>query len=404
MAEGAAPGYRWVVLGVGMTAQASISALQLGLPAIAPEIRDQYDLTLAGIGALLAASTVGIIVTLLAWGALADRIGERAVIGIGLTGAAGALLLASRTDTAGGLAACLVAAGAFGSSANAASGRAVVAWFGPDQRGFALGLRHMSTPLGGAIAALLLPVAVHAGGVPAAMVALAGACAVGALAAVVGLRRAEPALDALDGLDDPPPRAGPLRDPAIWRLSLGTASVVLAQLSLLSFTALYLHEERGWSVGAAAAALALVQLGGAGSRVLAGIWSDRAGVRIRPLRTLALAAAATTLIAALLVPAPDGATAAALVVAGILTMAGNGVSFAAAAEMAGPARVGTALGLQNTVLFVAVAIAPPVFGLAVGALSWAAAFALAAACPLVGWWILGPLAARERRQTAAAVG
>ncbi len=103
-------------------------------------------------------------------------------------------------------------------------------------------------------------------------------------------------------------------------------------------------------------------------------------------------------------PAPDGATAVALVVAGILTMAGNGVSFAAAAEMAGPSRVGTALGLQNTVLFVAVAIAPPAFGLAVGALSWAAAFALAAACPLVGWWILGPLAARERRQTAAVVG
>ena len=47
-------------------------------------------------------------------------------------------------------------------------------------------------------------------------------------------------------------------------------------------------------------------------------------------------------------------------------MAGNGVSFAAAAEMAGPARVGTALGLQNTVLAVAVAIAPPAFGATVG--------------------------------------
>ncbi len=51
-------------------------------------------------------------------------------------------------------------------------------------------------------------------------------------------------------------------------------------------------------------------------------------------------------------------------------MAGNGVSFAAAAEMAGAARVGTALGLQNTILFVAVAVAPPVFGAAVGLTSW----------------------------------
>ena len=53
--EGGAAGYRWVVLAVGMTAQASISALQLGLPAVAPEIRAEFDLSLAATGALLAA-------------------------------------------------------------------------------------------------------------------------------------------------------------------------------------------------------------------------------------------------------------------------------------------------------------------------------------------------------------
>ena len=81
-----------------------------------------------------------------------------------------------------------------------------------------------------------------------------------------------------------------------------------------------------------------------------------------------------------------------LVVAGIVVMAGNGVSFAAAAEMAGPGRVGTALGLQNTILFAAVAAASPLFGAAVGLLSWPAAFALASLCPLAGWVTLGPLA------------
>ncbi|WP_217922329.1 MFS transporter [Miltoncostaea oceani] len=387
------------MLAVGMTAQAGISAVQLGLPAVAPEIRDEYGLSLAATGALLAASTVGIIATLLAWGALADRIGERAVIGIGLSGAAGALALASLSDTAVGLGACLVLAGAFGSSANAASGRAVVAWFGPRQRGFALGLRHMSTPLGGAVAAALLPLAVHAGGLSAALLALAGACLVGALAAGLGLRRPDAPAAAVD---DPPPTAGPLRDPAIWRLSLGTASVVLAQISLLSFLALYLHEERGWSVGAAALTLAVVQVGGAVARVAAGAWSDRVGSRLGPLRLLAASGAATLGLAAAVLGGPDGLAAAALVVAGVLTMAGNGVSFAAAAEMAGAGRVGTALGLQNTILFVAVALAPPLFGGAVGLLSWPAAFGLAALCPLVGWWVLGPLAARERRPGAAA--
>ena len=94
-----------------MTAQAGISALQLGLPAVAPQIRDEFGLSLAATGALLAAATLGIIATLLAWGALADRIGERAVIAAGLTGAALALMVASRADSAPALGACLVAAG-----------------------------------------------------------------------------------------------------------------------------------------------------------------------------------------------------------------------------------------------------------------------------------------------------
>ena len=86
-----------------MIAQGSFAALLLGLAAIAEEIRDELGLSLAAVGAILAAPTFGSIATVLAWGALADRIGERAVIGIGLSGAAGALALASLTDTALGL-------------------------------------------------------------------------------------------------------------------------------------------------------------------------------------------------------------------------------------------------------------------------------------------------------------
>ena len=60
----------------------------------------------------------------------------------------------------------------------------MVAWFGPRQRGLALGLRHMSTPLGGAVAAALLPLAAARGGLSATLLALSGACLVGAAAAV----------------------------------------------------------------------------------------------------------------------------------------------------------------------------------------------------------------------------
>lgn len=377
-----------------MVAQAGISAVQLGLPAIAPELRAELGLSLAGVGALLAAPSLGIILTLLAWGALADRIGERAVIGIGLSGAAAALLAAASTESAWSMGACLVLAGALGSAANAASGRAVVAWFPASQRGFALGWRHMSTPLGGAMAALSLPFAADAGGVGAALVALAFACALGALAGIILIRAPRTPGAA------PAPRAererGPLRDGGIWRLSLGTGAVVLCQLALLSFVALYLHDERGWSVGAAAGALAVIQLTGAASRVAAGAWSDRIRSRLVPLRILALAAAVILSAATLLLSLPGPAGPVLLIVAAVVAMAGNGISFAAASEMVGPRRVGTALGLQNTVLFCAVVIAPPAFGLLVGAIGWTGAFAVAACCPVVGWVTLGPLRGRLR--------
>ena len=47
----------------------------------------------------------------------------------------------------------LVFAGGAGASVNAASGRAVMSWFEPSQRGLALGIRQTALPLGGAAAA-----------------------------------------------------------------------------------------------------------------------------------------------------------------------------------------------------------------------------------------------------------
>ena len=114
--------------------------------------------------------------------------------------------------------------------------------------------------------------------------------------------------------------------------------------------------------------------------------------------------------AALLVDAPLTVLLPILVTAGVLTMSWNGLSFTAAAEMAGRAQAGTALGLQGTVMRGLSAGAGVGFGALVAATSWPAGFALLALFPLAGWWVLRPLAdeeedrilARERRLAAAA--
>ena len=72
-------------------------------------------------------------------------------------------------------------------------------------------------------------------------------------------------------------------------------------------------------------------------------------------------------------------------------MSWNGLAVAATVETAGPTRRGAALGLQQTVIGVAVVLAPLLFAQLVDATSWRAGFALAAAAPLVAVLILRPL-------------
>src|SRR5262249_40042701 len=151
-------------------------------------------------------------------------------------------------------------AGALAGCTSIASGRAVMGWFGRHERGLALGVRQMAVPLGGAVGALTLPALADAGGVEAALLALAGFRAAGALAC--GLSFRDPGARSRSRVSAP----APLRDGRIWRLGIASALYVVSQISVISFTVLFLHEHRHVATAAAAGVLAAMQIGGAASR------------------------------------------------------------------------------------------------------------------------------------------
>jgi sugar phosphate permease len=382
--------YRWVVLLVALFAQAAFATVLHGLPSIAPILRLRYGLSLPALGAVLASTSLGMLVTLLAWGTLADRFGERRVIASGLIIAALALAAVAGAAAASSLAIGLAVAGTGGASANAASGRAVLGWFDASERGLALGIRQMALPLGGAAGSLMLPQVVLRFGVAPALLMLAILCLSAATAAALFLR--EP-----PGGDPHLSQASPtpLRDRRVWRLSAVGALLVLVQFSLLSFLVVYLHEQGRFGVALAAGTLAILQLGSAGARVLVGWWSDRWRRRIRPLLLMTVAMVITLLGAA--------ATAwvlpvelAFLFLSGLLAFSWNGLAFTATAEYASRGRSGTALGLQNTVLALSGALAPPLFGTIVAGASWQIGFLALAGCAAGGLLLLQPLAKAER--------
>jgi MFS family permease len=137
--------------------------------------------------------------------------------------------------------------------------------------------------------------------------------------------------------------------------------------------------------------LAGVQVVAAAMRIGGGRWSDRLGSRVRPLRIVGYASAITLAVAAAVLSAPLAVLVPAFVLAGGLSMAWNGLSFTAAAEIAGRTRSGAALGMQQSALAAAGALVPPAFAAVVAASSWRLGFAAAAAFPLAGVALLRPL-------------
>jgi sugar phosphate permease len=279
-------------------------------------------------------------------------------------------------------------AGASGASVQSASGRAVMQWFPPRQRGLALGIRQTAIPLSGFAVSIAMPWILHAGGVAWGLGALGVFCLAGALVGAAVLRegpeREEP---------DRTPRPTPLRDRRLWTLSFGSSLVLAPQLCVGGFTVIYLHEEHGLSTKDAAAVLAVMQLLAVGGRIAAGRWSDLAASRIGPLRAIALSAAFLVALTAVLTSAPLEVLVPVLVAAGVFSMSWNSLSFAAAVELAGRGRSGLAIGLQQTFLNLPGAAYPALFGALVTATSWRGAFFAVALFPLAGWHVLRPLTA-----------
>ncbi|MCW2839324.1 MAG: transporter [Aeromicrobium sp.] len=375
--------YKWVVLGVGMFAQASTSTFFQGLGSIGPEIRTQEGLTLGQLGLLLGAPMAGFVATLLAWGAATDRFDERAVMTVGLAATAAFLLLTSFVTGLWPLCICLGLAGAAGASVNAASGRAVLRWFTRSRRGFAMGLRQTSVPIGAAAAALILPGLVANGRFGFGMRTLAGICVVGAIASWVWIR--EPSSIVSDGPDAAVPEAATetaserrARRRSFRDVVLAGTALVICQTVFISFVVELLHGHRGMGLRDAGLVFAAAQVGGAGARIAVGVWSDFTPDRLAPLRVMSFAMAVGAVALGLAVDGPLMLLVPLSIAVGACVICWNGLAFTAAGELAAPGRTGTALGLQSTANYLMASVTPFVVGTFIAYAGFALGFGLIA--------------------------
>lgn len=366
------------MLGASTLAQASASVMMHGPAFLIPVLHQREGLSLARAGLVAAAPTIGVMLTLVLWGAVTDRRGERFVL---LTGLAATVVAGSMAAVSGGLVALSVTlflAGAAAASTNAASGRVVVGWFPPQRRGLAMGIRQMAQPVGVGVAAISIAVVADRQGVHAALWVPTIACAL-ALVVVAAVVIDPPRPDPRSGTAPNPYRSSRY----LARIHGVSVLLVVPQFLVWTFALVWLVQDRGWSPAAAGSVVAVAQVAGALGRIAVGHLSDLVGGRLRPLRWVALAAAAAMAALGLTARLDWPVAVALMVVATVLTVADNGLAFTAVAERAGPQWSGRALGVQNTAQFLTASAVPPLAGLAVAHYGYAAAFALGALFPVL---------------------
>jgi sugar phosphate permease len=386
---------RWVVLATGVLAQASACAFVYGVPFLVPTLRERLGLSLAEVGIYVAAPITGLLCTLIAWGAAADRWGERLVMVSGMTIAAADIGAVSRIPqpATGLLLVLLAVGGAAGAAVFAASGRMVMGWFPTSERGIAMGIRQTAQPVGVSIAGLSLPTLSHHLGSHhlgsqdlgpfGAMMAPAALCLLSAIL-IAAFAPDPPRKPAAPGAGRP---SSPYRTPLLFRVHAASALLVVPQFAISAFGVEYLVRERHWSIVAAGGFVAAVQVAGAASRIGSGWWSDRVGSRLRPMRQLAVAAMLVLLLFALGDLVAPWLAVVALAAGGIITVADNGLGYTATAEIAGPFWSGRALGIQNTSQNLVTSLVPVLLGAVIGVAGYAVGFVLAAIAPLIAIWV-----------------
>jgi sugar phosphate permease len=357
---------QWSALTLVTLGHALGSFAVLGVAPLSPFLVDALHLTRVQVGLLLPAAYLGGVLMSLPSGWLTDHLGVRVTLGLGL-GVIGVMVgLATLTSSLVPFLGCLVLAGFGFSVLNPATGRAIVEWFTPRQRGVAMGIKQTGLTLGGVAAALVLPPIAVAFGWRAALLTAAGVSFACGLAIALAYR--PPVITGIVRSVSRPriiELRGYLRRPGLLVVFACGFFLSIGQSSLLAYLALYVKETFALSAVVAAQLLAAAQFGGALSRLGGGFVSDRVfGGRRRPgIVGNALVAALAYGLFALGSDIPVGILVPLAVVAGAGAFGWVGLYFALVAEIGGARHAGLLTGVAVMFAWSGVLVGPPLFGL-----------------------------------------
>jgi MFS family permease len=368
------------VLTGAVAAQAAVSLGAFGLPAIGPEIQSEYDLSLAALGAALTANLLGSGAFLIPAGIVVDRYGSRMPLVAGtLLGSAG-LAAAAFAPSFPVLLVSLFVSGVGSAIVPTAGFGALFRAYGPERRAWALGIRQMAVPLGGMIAAVILPLLAPGDSVRLALLVCSGAVLVfGAAFAMVA-----------EG--SPPTHERPrievhrlVRAPGMLKLLVVAAFYIVVLQAVLVFTVPAVRDA-GFSAFVAGATFFVLNVTAGVARVVFGRIADVGGGarRVRTIVEAGVLAAAGAAVFALALHAGTALVVCAMIVFAFGALGWNGLVYVSAGEKAPPALAAQAVAIAATLIFVLSSVCTPPMGALAERVGWNAFWLVCAGLSAAG--------------------
>lgn len=153
--------YKWFILMVATFSQTCASFVIFGMGPMAAFYQQAYNLTQFETGLIVSVVNFGPIFSMMIFGDLMDRYGEKWVVGLGSILLGVNTLIAYSIDSYIVLLTNLLFVGIWYGTAQPGGSSAIVKWFPGKQRGLAMGIRQTGIPIGGAAAAASLPFFFH---------------------------------------------------------------------------------------------------------------------------------------------------------------------------------------------------------------------------------------------------
>lgn len=370
-----------VVLAGASAAQAAVSLVNFGLPSVGPALRDDFELTLFELGAILSAGLLGSGIALVLAGIAVDRFGARLAMLVGSAiGAVGLLVAAAATEKAL-LFGAMFASGIGSAVVPVAGAGALFRVYPPRRRGWALGVRQTSVPLGGTIAAVGYPVLYAVGGPGLTLGVSAVAVGVtGVLFALVVPGEARPA-----GRAAGRPFRAIFAAPGMGRLLAVAACYIVVLQALLAYV-VPAARESGHTELTAAIAYFGVNVAAMVARIAWGKVADRndGRRRVRALVEVGVLAAVGALVFAGSLHGGGVVVIVAATVFGLGALGWNALVYVSAGERVDEAFAGRSVAVAATVVFVLSGLVTPVLGALADAAGWDVLWVVTAVTALLG--------------------